>query len=433
MPVLTRDQLRTDRQWQLTVAAVVGGVLLAYSGLGGMGGIQGIVELWLKPPYDYSHGFLVLPFAAYLLWRNRGQLPEKVLWPNWYGLPLLLGPLPLYLADATLNVAKEWVQGGCLVASLAGVLVTFVCPPPSRPRGPIDLLAAGLCLSPALYFAYFSLGGTAQNVFAAAVVALALGVALTAYRRWAALRWAVPSLAMLLLALPLPGPVEFQASWYLRRAATMSAVKVFQTLGFPTRADGPFVIDVGTVRLQVQEACSGLSMLMAFVALTAAIVLLCPPTRRPVDRLVVFLSSIPIAVFCNIVRIVVSGLVLLAGWKEAFDVIVHDFAGWAMMPLALGLVWAEFRLIDWLLVPVVRMSREEVVKAGLAEARAEIERQRSQQAGEVPRRSDPHPAAPFLPITPTGTSHGATAAGGTIAQQADTATPAPRPRPGSTP
>lgn len=441
MTTLTREQLRTDFRWQLTVAAVVGAVLLAYSGLGGLGGIEGIVRLWLKPPYDYSHGFLVVPFAVYLLWRNCGQSPEQVSWPNWQGLPLLLGPLPLYLADADLNVAKEWVQGGCLVASLAGVLVTFASPPPTRRRKLIDHVAAGLCVSPLVYFGYFKLvayrmqpPGGPPGLFWAAVGLLAVGVALTAYRRWTAVRWAAPALAMLLLALPLPNAVENEVSWQLRKVATASALVVFQVLGFPTRSESPMTIDVGTVRLQVQEACSGLSMLLAFVALTAAIAFLCPPTRRRSDRWVVFLSSVPIAVLCNVVRIVASGLVLLAGWKEAFDFIVHDFAGWAMMPLALGLVWVEFWVIDWLLVPVVRMSREEVVKAGLAEARAEIERQRAQQAGESPRdHHTPHPAAPFLPLTPTGTSHGATAAGGTIAHKADTGTPPPRSAPGAGP
>jgi hypothetical protein len=131
---------------------------------------------------------------------------------------------------------------------------------------------------------------------------------------------------------------------------------------------------------------------------------------------------------------VAYGLFRLAGWQEAFNLIAHDLFGYAMIVLALGLVWVEFWLIDWLLVPVVRMSREEVVKAGLAEARAEIERQRAQQAGEPPHdHHTPHPAAPFLPLTPTGTSHGATAAGGTIAHKADTGTPPPRPAPGAGP
>jgi hypothetical protein len=123
--------------------------------------------------------------------------------------------------------------------------------------------------------------------------------------------------------------------------------------------------------------------------------------------------------------------VLRAGWKPAFDFIVHEYAGYAMMPLALGLVWAEFKLIDWLLVPVQKMSREEVVKAGLAEARAEIERQaagrKAWQEGRPRAGEPPHPAAPFLPLSPTGTSHGATAAGGTIARQADDTPPPPGP------
>lgn len=430
MTTLTREQLRTDRRWQFTVAAVVGGVLLAYSGLGfDESGMVAIVKLWLKPPYDYSHGFLVVPFAAYLLWKNRDKMPERVGWPNWWGLPLLLGPLPMYLAEADLNIGKEWVQGGCLVASLAGVLVTFVSPPPARRRGPLDWVADSLCLSPALYLAYFKLGGTSKVAFGVAVAALTLGVAVTAFRRWSAVRWAVPALAMLLLSLPLPHPVEHEVSWQLRKVATWSGLVVFRTLGIPTRSDTPMSLDIGSVRLDVQAPCSGLSMLMAFVALTAAMAFLCPPSRRLTNRWVVFASSIPIAVLCNILRIVASGLVLLAGWREAFEWIVHDLAGYAMIVLALGLVWVEFRLIDWLLVPVIRMSREEVVKAGLVEARAEIERQEAAKRGEPTR--EPHPAAPFLPLTPAGTSHGATAAGGTITPRTDGQ--APRPAAGAGP
>ncbi len=431
MTTLTREQLRTDRRWQLTVAAVVGGVLLAYSGLGYDSGMEAIGKLWVKPPYDYSHGFLVVPFAVFLLWQYRDKLPEKVGWPNWWGLPLLLGPLPMYLVEIDLNFCKEWVQGGCLVASLAGVLVTFFSPPSSRRRGPLDWVALGLCVSPILYFAYFKLGGTSKPVFGLAFVALALGVALTAFRRWSAVWWAVPALAMLMLALPLPNPVENEVSWQLRKVATWSAMVVFRTFGIPTRSDTALTLDIGSVKLEVQVACAGLSMLLAFVALSAAIAFLAPPTRRTADRWVVFASSIPIAVLCNILRIVASGLVLLAGWREAFDVIVHDFAGWAMMPLALGLVWLEFKLIDWLLVPVIRMTGEEVVKAGLVEARAEIERKDAARRA-VPA-NEPHPAAPFLPLTPAGTSHGATAAGGTIAPRPDGQTPPPRPQPGAGP
>jgi exosortase len=370
-----------DPSWRWTTAAAVAATLFAYSGFGGLGGLLGIGKQWLRA--DYSHGFLVVPFAAYLLWRNRAALPARFAWPDPRGLPLVVLPLGVYFWDSSRNWAREWVQGACVAVSLAGVAVMFC-------------------------------------------------------GRWAGLRWAAPALVLLLLALPLPHRVEVGVNWQLQRVATVSAMAVFRTLGFATHLPTPVTIQLDTVTLHVAEPCSGLSMLMPFVALTAAIVLLCPPSRPRADRWVIFLSAIPIAVLCNVLRIVVSGLVLRAGWKEAFDLVIHDFAGWAMMLPALGLVWLEFRLIDWVLIPVTYLSREEVVKAGLAEARAEIAKQEADRkalqealaarGGRPAGPGETHPAAPFLPLTRAGTSHGATAAGGTIATPADTPPPPEAPR-----
>jgi exosortase len=354
-----------DRAWQRATVGVLAAVLFAFSGFGGLGGLIGLAQQWTRA--DYSHGFVVLPFAAYLLWRNRADFPAGVKWPDHRGLYLIVSALVVYLIEAQINYAKEWVQGACLVAALGGVAVMFC-------------------------------------------------------GRWAGLRWAAPALVMLLLALPLPNTIEWNVSWQLRKVAASAAAVVFRLLGLATHLDGPTVIEVERARLGVEQACSGLSMLMAFVALMAAVVLLCPPSRPKADRWIIFASAVPIAVLCNVLRIVASGLVLLAGWQKAFDFIVHEFAGLLMPVLALGLVWLEFKLIDWLLVPVQYMTREEVVKAGLAEAKAEIERQAAERqamhetlaarTGRV-AADTPHPAAPFLPLTPSGTAHGATAAGGT--------------------
>ncbi len=430
MTVTPRAQMRTDRRWQYALAAVLGGVLLAYSGLGGLGGIQAIGEQWLKPPYDYAHGFLAVPFALYLLWRNRANSPSPVVWPNWAGLPLLLGPLPLYLVEGDLNKGKEWVQGACLLVSLVGVLVTFVGPPLTRRRAASDILGGLLCLAPLVFFVYFlvvkfsapasSTPAVRMDVFAASGIALALGVLILVVREWAAVRWAAPAFIMLILALPLPAGVEFAMSMKLREGATWAALFVFRLLGLPTDRPTPTILHVGSAKLEVVAACSGLSMLLAFVSVNVAIAFLCPPSRRLTDRWGIVASSIPIAVFCNIVRIVASGLVLAAGWKEAFEFIIHDLAGFLMLLLALGLVWVEFKVIDWLFVPVEQASREEALKAGMAEARAEIERQQKQRQAWS---DTPHPAAPYLPLTRAGTAHGATAAGGTMANPPHTPPP----------
>ena len=71
MRTITRAELKTDRAWQGTVAGVTALVLAVF-----YSGVLDLLEQWTKA--DYSHGFLVPPFAAYLLWRRRALLPDKV-------------------------------------------------------------------------------------------------------------------------------------------------------------------------------------------------------------------------------------------------------------------------------------------------------------------------------------------------------------------
>jgi len=77
-----------------------------------------------------------------------------------------------------------------------------------------------------------------------------------------------------------------------------------QTLGLPAIADGTDIY-INDVTLKVAPACSGIGMLLIFFALSTAIVLV---IQRPLmDKLIILLSSIPIAILANIVRINASG------------------------------------------------------------------------------------------------------------------------------
>jgi exosortase/archaeosortase family protein len=70
------------------------------------------------------------------------------------------------------------------------------------------------------------------------------------------------------------------------------------------------------------------------------------------DKLVVVASSVPIALAANIIRITITGIMheLVSG--EAANIFFHDVAGWFMMPLALGMMWLELRILEKLFVPV---------------------------------------------------------------------------------
>jgi len=98
----------------------------------------------------------------------------------------------------------------------------------------------------------------------------------------------------------------------------------------------------------VVEACSGLRMMMLFVAVCFATAFL---WKRPIlDRVIIILSAAPIALAANIARIVLTGTLHELVSHRAADTLFHDLAGWFMMPLACLLLWAEIALLSRLLV-----------------------------------------------------------------------------------
>lgn len=372
-PAALTDVFR-DPKWQRAaggvLAAVVAGLWL---------GAWEVGKQWTKA--DYSHGFLVPLVCGYLLWVRRDRFPTRtvgvvraeptgvggvavartvkvkgpVAWPNQWGLLFFAAAGVLALFALKTNYAKEPSCGVALGIGFAGVAWMFC-------------------------------GG------------------------WAGLKWAWPALAFWAFAVPLPFSLEQKVSLALRGIATDAASATFQLIGFPsyvgagTDTTQRYTITLDGTELDVAVPCAGLSMLLTFVALTAAICLLCPPTRPIPHRLFVFLTAVPIAVVCNILRIVATGLVYHAGWKGFGDAIGHDMAGWLMMPVALGIIWLELRLLDWIWVPVEFATTDEVAKALLERAREKAVRDMARIAPAKPEdivqlenADGPPPASPGTP------------------------------------
>jgi exosortase len=161
------------------------------------------------------------------------------------------------------------------------------------------------------------------------------------------LAWAWPSIVFLAFMIPLPWRLENAMGPPLQYLATKASTYLLQTMGFMAYAEG-FVIRVNDARIGVVEACSGLSMLITFIALSTAAALL---VARPlVDRIVLVVSSIPVALLANIVRVTLTGVLHETVGKRAGDTFYHDLAGWLMMPLALLLYWLELWVLSRILV-----------------------------------------------------------------------------------
>jgi exosortase len=263
---------------------------------------------WSYDP-QYSHGYLVPFFALALLWVRRGLFGADAQWPNWWGAALLLISAGLRLVAA--YVFFGWLEGLSLLIACAGVC----------------LLVGG----------------------------------------WGSLRWAWPAIAFLAFMVPLPFRVQVALGPALQRMATVASAYALQTVGFCAVADGN-VIRMTGASIGVVEACSGLSMLITFFALSTGVALI---IRRPLrDRVVVLLSAVPIALGVNIARITVTGVLHKTVGSEAANAVFHDLAGWLMMPLALALVGLELFVLSRLLIEEPRPQGPVLVSAGRSRAPA---------------------------------------------------------------
>jgi exosortase len=246
-----------------------------------------LVRTWMTQP-DYSHGFLVPLVGIWLLWVRRGSCPvEDARW-NWTALVLILASVGLRAAGAAFYV--EAVDGWALVVWIAGV------------------------------------------------VALTCG--------WKMTRWAAPAIVFLLFMVPLPFRLEHSLSQPLQQIATRGSVFVLETLGQPAFAEGNSILIHEHV-LEVERACAGLRIFVGIIAVAFAAAVV--SRRSRVERSILLLSAIPVALAANVARIVITALFFSYGPATFARSFAHDGAGWLMVPLALiliGLVkWYLSRLI----------------------------------------------------------------------------------------
>lgn len=164
---------------------------------------------------------------------------------------------------------------------------------------------------------------------------------------WSLLRASWPSVLYLAFMVPLPFRLENVLSGPLQSIATFASTYSLQTLGFPATAEGNVIV-INQSRIGVAEACNGLRMLMVFFATTAVVSLCC---RKPVwERVVILGSAVPIAVVCNVIRITATGVLFETVGKAIGKLVLHDFAGWLMMLLAIGFLKLEMWYLSRLLI-----------------------------------------------------------------------------------
>ncbi|QDT71258.1 Transmembrane exosortase (Exosortase_EpsH) [Lacipirellula limnantheis] len=272
----------------IVFACLTAAILIAYENM-----LRFTATFWAKDMY--SHGYIIPFFAAYLFWIRKRPLTDAP---------------PL----------ERWIGVGIVAASL-GLRV---------------------------FAAYYDYNNFERLSFIGAL----LGVCLLVGGR-SMIRWAWLPIAFLLFMYPLPSVVENTLLMRLQTLASIFSTWTLQLLGVAASRQGN-TIHVDTLKdaLEVAEACSGLRMLTIFGAMSVALAMI---IDRPWwDKLIILLSAIPIALASNVIRIVLTALLNIAFGQDTpwLNQIVHDWAGLAMMPIGLGLLWIELAILSRLTIPI---------------------------------------------------------------------------------
>jgi exosortase len=226
---------------------------------------------------NYSHGFFIIPIAAYLAWERRARFFAAAQQPTVVGLIILVGSV---------------------------------------------LVLVGGVLGSELFLTRISLLGTT------------VGIVLFFFG-WARLRVLAFPLAFLILMIPLPAIVFNQIALPLQLQASRFGEGVLGVVDIPVLREGNVLILANTT-LEVAQACSGIRSLISL--LTLGIVFGYFVDSRGWVRSLIALSSVPVAIVANGARVAGTGIAADYMGPAAAEGFFHEFSGWIVFVAAFAMM-----------------------------------------------------------------------------------------------
>jgi EpsI family protein len=214
-----------------------------------LGAFRSLLGVWDRNPM-YSHGYLVLPIALYLVWAMRERLARIPIAPAvGSGTAVLVGWLALMVLGRL---------GGVLLFEQAGLLVAII------------------------------------------------GVVLALFG-WRMLAAVAGPIAYLLLMLPFWDVITDPLQVRFQNASAAMALPLLRAVGIPASRDGIF-LTLPTIQLEVARACSGVNYLVAVLALGLPLAALY--LRTTWRRIVLIVSSLVVAALSNVLRVTLIGILV---------------------------------------------------------------------------------------------------------------------------
>jgi exosortase D (VPLPA-CTERM-specific) len=239
---------------------------------------------WLEEP-EYSHGMLIPPIAAFLIWQQKDRLERVSFTGSWWGVTLvMLGGVLLVLGQlATIYTLVEYAY----LVTLFGLVLALTGP--------------------------------------------------------AAFRLLLMPLLVLLFMVPLPPFVLANLSTKLQLLSSELGVAFIRLFDISVFLEGN-VIDLGGYKLQVAEACDGLRYL--FPLMTLGFLMAYFYKGALWKRVTLFLSSVPITVLMNSFRVGTIGVMVEHWGIRMAEGFLHEFQGWAVFMASAGLMLGEIAVLN---------------------------------------------------------------------------------------
>jgi exosortase D (VPLPA-CTERM-specific) len=237
---------------------------------------------------DFTYSYFIPLVSAYLIWEKRQELADMPSCRTWTGLlPALLGILFFWMGE---------------------------------------------------------LGGEYTIMFMSLWL-LTVG-ALWSYLGWPKLRVIAFPVSLLLAMIPPPDSLYGNLTLRLKLVSSQVGVQMLQMCGLSAYREGN-VIDVGFTKLQVVDACSGLRYFFPLLVLG---ILLAYFFKGPLwKKLVIVISAIPVSIVTNSIRIASVGILYQFMGPAAAEGFFHDFSGWLIFMLSLGILLLEMAVLKRIL------------------------------------------------------------------------------------
>lgn len=153
----------------------------------------------------------------------------------------------------------------------------------------------------------------------------------------AAFRIVLLPIAYLLFMVPIPYIIYDSVAFPLKIFVTKVSVMTLKAIGIVVMREGNIIM-FPALTLEVADACSGIRSLISLLALSVAYAFF---LRIPLwKRWVLICAAVPIAIFTNAVRVIVTGILAQFWGAKAAEGFFHEFAGMVVFAVAMVMLVA---------------------------------------------------------------------------------------------